>query len=178
MDFMLLLLGIALVSVICAAQGFVKGWKQPRTRPVTKRPMLPSYSIVTDHASLKRKRELRSISIKECETLINASEGVLFVSINEAGERGALPFYNMYALVMTPRQFADEIRWFPHDSCVVLCGDVSLCCSALGLLENAPERPPIYMLRDTPRRWDVAQTNGQKSGHNSDRIDSIPQVHL
>jgi hypothetical protein len=69
MDFMLLLLGITLVSAICAAQGIVKGWKQPRTRPVTKRPMLPSYSIVTDRASLKRKRELRSISINECETL-------------------------------------------------------------------------------------------------------------
>ena len=178
MDFMLLLLGIALVSVICAAQGILKGWKQPRTRPVTKRPMLPSYSIVTYRASLKRKRELRSISIKECETLIRASEGVLFVSINEAGERGSLPFYNVYALVMTPRQFADEIRWFPHDSCVVLCGDVSLCCSALGLLENVPEIPPIYMLRDTPRRWDVAQTNGQISGHSSSRIASIPQVHL
>jgi hypothetical protein len=156
MDFMLLLLGIALVSVICAAQGVVNGWKQPRTRPVTKRPMLPSYSIVTDRASLKRKRELRSISITECETLINASEGVLFVSINEAGERGSLPFCNMYALVMTPRQFADEIRWFPHDSCVVLCGDVSLCCSAIGMLEDAPEIPPIYMLRDSPRHWEVA----------------------
>jgi hypothetical protein len=156
MNFMLLLLGIVLVSVICATQGIVKGWKQPRTRRVTKRPTLPSYSIVVDRTSLKRKCEPRSISIKECETLINASEGVLFVSINEAGERGSLPFYNMYALVMTPRQFADEIRWFPHNSCVVLCGDVSLCCSALGLLENAPEIPPIYILRDTPRRWEVA----------------------
>ncbi len=156
MDFMLLLLGIALVSVICAAQGIVNGWKQPRTRPATKRPMLPSHSIVTDHPSLKRKSELRSISIKECETLINASEGVLFVSITEADERRPLPFYNMYALVMTPHQFASEIRWFPRDRCVVLCGDVSLCCSALGLLENAPEIPPIYMLRDTPRHWEVA----------------------
>jgi hypothetical protein len=178
MDFMLLLLGIALVSVICAVQGIVQGWKQPRGRPVTKRPMLPSGPIVTDRASLKHKRELRSISIKECETLINASEGVLFVSIAEAGERGSPPFYNMYALPMTPRQFADEIRWFPHDSCVVLCGDVSLCCSALGLLDNVVEIPPIYMLRDTPRRWDVAQTTGQRSGHSSDRINSIPQVHI
>ncbi len=156
MDFMLLLLGIVLVSVICAAHGIMKGWKQPRTRPLTKRPMLPSYSIVTDRASLKHKRELRSISIQECETLINASEGVLFISINEAGERRPSPFYNMYALVMTPRQFANESRWFPHDCCVVLCGDVSLCCSSLGLLEDAPEIPPIYLLRDTPRRWEVA----------------------
>jgi hypothetical protein len=178
MDFMLLLLGIVLVSVICAARGIVKGWKQPRTRPVTKRPMLPSYSIVTDRTSLKRKCEPRLISIKECETLINSSEGVLFVSINEPGEKGPLPFYNMYALVMTPRQFADEIRWFPHDSCVVLCGDVSLCCSALGLLENVPEIPPIYTLRDTPRRWEVAKPTGQRSGHSSDWIRSIPKVHL
>jgi hypothetical protein len=156
MNFMLLLLGIVLVSVICAAQGILKGWKQARTRPITKRPTLPSYSIVTDRASFKRKRELRSISVKECETLIHAPGGVLFVSISEAGERGSLPFYNMYALVMTPHQFASEIRWFPPGSCVVLCGDISLCSSVLGLLENVPKIPPIYMLRDTPRRWEVA----------------------
>jgi hypothetical protein len=156
MDFILLLLGTVLVSVICAAHGILKGWKQRRTRPVIKRPTFPSYSIVTDRASFKRKRELRSISIKECETLIHATGGVLFVSINEAGERGALPFYNMYALVMTPRQFASEIRWFPPDSCVVLCGDISLCSSVLGLLENVPRIPPLYMLRDTPRHWKVA----------------------
>jgi hypothetical protein len=178
MDFMLLLLVIAFVSVICAAQGVVRGWKQPRARPVTKRPTLPSYSPVTGRATLKRKRELRSISVKECEALIRAPEGVLFVSINEAGEGGPLPFYDMYALVMTPRQFANEIRWFPPNVCVVLCGDVNLCCSALGLLENVPEIPTIYMLRDTPRRWEVAKPNGQRSGHGSDWIHSIPKVHL
>jgi hypothetical protein len=156
MDFMLLLLGIFLVAVICGARGTVEGWKQSPARPVTPRPMLQSNSIDTGHPSFKRKRELRSISIRECETLIRASDDLLFVSVNETGERRPLPFHNIHALVMTPRQLANELRWFPSNSCVVLCGDVALCSSVLGSLENVPEIPPIYMLRDTPRRWEVA----------------------
>ena len=156
MDFMLFLLGIVLVSVVCAAEGIVKGWKQPRARPVTPRPTLSSSSIDTGRSSFKRKRELQSISIKECETLIHASEGVLFVSVNETGERRPLPFHDTYALFMTPRQLANELRWFPSNSCVVLCGDVSLCSSVLELLENVPEIPPLYMLRDHAGRWEVA----------------------
>lgn len=156
MDLMLLLLGIVLVAVVCAARGIVTGWKQPPARPVTPRPTLPSNSVDTGRASLKRKRELPSISIKECETLIHAPDGVLFVSLNETGERRPLPFHNIYALDMTPRQFANELRWFPSNSCVVLCGDVGLCSSVLGLLENVPEIPPIYMLRDNASRWEVA----------------------
>lgn len=156
MDFMLLLLGIVLVSVICAAQGIVKGWKQPRIRPITKRPTLPSSSSLSGRASLKCKRELRLISIRECETLVRYSDGVLFVAISETGHPRALPFHNMCILNMTPRQFASEVRWFPHDSRVVLCGDINLCCSALELLENVPEIPLIYMLRDTPQRLGVA----------------------
>lgn len=155
MDFMLLLLGIILVSVICAARGIVKGWKQPGTRLATKRP-LPARSAVTASPSWKHKRELQSISIKECETLIHATEGVLFVSVVEEGDRRPPSFYNMYALVMTPLQLAAEIRWFPPDSCVVMCGDVRLCSSVLALLENVPKIPPIFMLRDTPHRWEVA----------------------
>jgi hypothetical protein len=154
MDFMLLLLGIVLVSVVCAAESIVKGWKQPHSRPVTQRPTLSSSSIDTGRSSFKRK--LQSISTRECETLIHASEGVLFVSVNETGERRPLPFHNTYALFMTPRQLANELRWFPSNSCVVLCGDVSLCSSVLELLENVPEIPPIYMLRDSASRWEVA----------------------
>lgn len=154
MDFMLLLLGIVLVSLICAALGVVKGWKQPRTRPVAMQPALSSHS--TSPPYFKRKRKLQTISIRECETLIHTPGGVLFVSVNETGERRPLPFYSMYALVMTPRELANEIRWFPPDSCIVLCGDVSLCCSVLELLENVPEIPPIYKLRHAPFRWEVA----------------------
>ena len=156
MDFMLLLLGIDLVGLICAARGIVEGWKQPPARPVTPRPMLPSNSIAGGHSSFKPKRDLRSISIQECETLIHASDGVLFVSLSENGKRMPLPFYNMYALFMTPRQLANEMRWFPSNTCVILCGEVSLCSSVLGLLENIPEIPPIYMLRDNQSRWEVA----------------------
>jgi hypothetical protein len=157
MDFMLLLLGIVLVAVICAAQRIVTRRKQPPARQDTRRPMSPPNSTATARPSLKGKRQLRSISIEECETLIHESDGVLFVSINDTGQRGPVPFHNMYALAMTPRQFANEVRWFPSHTCVVLCGDVNLCSSVLlGLLENVPEIPPIYMLRDRSSQWEVA----------------------
>jgi hypothetical protein len=156
MDFVLLLLGIVLVAVICAAQRIVTGSKQLPARQDTHRPLSPPNSNTTTRPSLKRKRELRSISVTECETLMHDSDGVLFVSINETGQRGPLPFHDMYALVMTPRQFANEVRWFPSNTCVVLCGDVALCSSALGLLENVPETLPIYMLRNRSSQWEVA----------------------
>ena len=105
---------------------------------------------------MKRKRELQSISIRECETLIHASEGVLFINITETGERRPLPFHNMYALVMTPHQLVSELRWFPPTSCVVLCGDVILCSSVLELLESVPQTPLMYMLKYFPSRFEVA----------------------
>jgi len=156
MDFMLLMVGIVLVAVICAARSIATGWKQPHTRPVASRPMLQFDLNDRGHTPFKHKRELQSISVKECETLIDACEGLLFVSVTETGERGSLPFHNMYALVMTPRQLACEMRWFPSNTCVVLCGDVILCTSVLGLLEDVPEIPPIYMLRGNSSRWEVA----------------------
>jgi hypothetical protein len=175
MDFMLLMLGIVLGAVICAARSIVTGRKQPRTRPVKSPPMLYFDSKDTGHARFKHKRELQSISIKECETLIHASEGVLFVSVNETGDRRPLPFHNMYALVMTPRQLACEIRWFPSDTCVVLYGDVSLCCSALGLLENVPEIPPIYMLRDNQSRWGRMKPVGETKRIHALPLSSLPE---
>jgi hypothetical protein len=156
MDFVLLLLGIVVVAVICAVQRIVTGRKQPPARWRTRLPLFPPNSSATARPSLKRKRELPSISIRECETLIHDSYGVLFVSINETGQRGPLPFHNMFTVVMTPRQFADEVRWFPCNSCVVLFGDANLCSSALGLLEDVPEIPPIYMLRVRSSQWEVA----------------------
>src|ERR1700691_2221003 len=104
MDFMLFMLGIVLVAVICAAGSIVTAWKQPRTPAVKSRPRQYFESKYTGHTAFTHKRELQSISIKECQTLVHASEGVLFISLDEAGERRSLPFYNMYALVMTPRQ--------------------------------------------------------------------------
>jgi hypothetical protein len=154
MDFMLLLLGIVLVAVIGAARGIVEGWKQSPARPIA-RPVLPSSSTDNSRPSMKRKREHQSFSIRECETFINASEGVLFINITETGERRPLPFHNMYALVMTPHQLVSELRWVPPTSCLVLCGDVALCSSVLELLESVPETPPIYML-NPPSRCEVA----------------------
>jgi hypothetical protein len=152
MDFMLLLLGIVLVTVICTVRGIFKG----PARPIAARPVLPSNPIDNGSLSMKRKRELQSISIKECETLLHASDGVLFISVTETGERRPLPFHNMYALVMTPQQLVGQLRWFPATSCLVLCGDVTLCSSVLELLESVPQTPPIYMLKYFPSGCEVA----------------------
>jgi hypothetical protein len=118
--------------------------------------MLPSDLIDNDRPSIKCKRELQSISIRECETLLRGSDGVLFISVTKTGERMPLPFHDMYALVMTPHQLVGEMRWFPPTSCVVLCGDVTLCSSVLELLESVPRIPPIYMLKYFPSRREVA----------------------
>jgi hypothetical protein len=156
MDFMLLLLGIASVAVFCAARSIVTGWRQPRACGFARRALLQNNWVDRGNLPGKRKREMPSISIRECETLIRSTDGVLFVSVNETGECRPLPFHDMYPLVMTPRQLANEVRWFPTNTCVVLCGDAHVCTSALELLENVPEIPPIYMLRDRSRDWEVA----------------------
>ena len=157
MDFMLLLLGITSVAVFCAARSIANAWNLPRARAVTPRSMSQTIRR-TDrgHLPVKRQRELASISIRECETLIRSTDGVLFVTINETGERVPLPFHDVYPLVMTPVQFANEVRWFPSNTCVVLCGGARVCSSALELLENVPEIPPIYMLRGRSSHWEVA----------------------
>jgi hypothetical protein len=156
MDFILFLLGITSVAVFCAARSIVTVWNESRESAVTPRPTLQFDLKDRGHAPFKHKRALQSISIKECETLIRSTDGVLFVTINETGERGLLPFHDMYPLVMTPVQFAGEVRWFPSKTCVVLCGNARQCSLALELLENVPEIPPIYMLRGRSSHWEVA----------------------
>lgn len=156
MDFVLLLLGIVLVAVICAARRIIAGLKQPPARQNTRRPLLPPSSTAIARPAFRRMRDLPSISTRECETLMHGSDCVLFVSLSERGHRRPLPFHNMYALVMTPRQFANEVCWFPSNTCVVLCGDANVCSSVLGLLEDVPEIPPIYRLRDRSSQWEVA----------------------
>jgi hypothetical protein len=155
MDLILLLLGIASTAVFCAARSIVTGWRQPRTRAVAPRTPLQNNGVDTGNLPAKRGRELPSISIRECETLVRSTD-VLFISVNRTGEREPLPFHDMYALVMTPCQLAAEVRWFPSNTCVVLCGDAQLCSSALELLEKVPKIPPVYVLRDRSRDWEVA----------------------
>ncbi len=156
MDFLLLLLGITSVAVFCAARSIVTSWSRPRARVAA--PQAPSQTHWGDRRNLPNRhtRELPSISIRECETLIHSADGVLFVSVNETGECAPPPFHDMYPLVLTPRQFAHEVRWFPSNTCVVLCGDVRLCSSAFEMLDNIPAIPPIFVLRDRASRWEVA----------------------
>jgi hypothetical protein len=155
-DFLLLLLGITCVAVFSAAGSIVTGWGRPRARLAAPQALLQTHWGGRGNIPYKHTRELPSISIRECETLIRSADGVLFISVNETGVCGPLPFHDMYPLVMTPRQFAHEVRWFPSNTCVVLWGDVQLCSSAFEMLENIPAIPPIFVLRDRSRRWEVA----------------------
>jgi hypothetical protein len=86
MDFMLLLLGIASVAVFCATRSIVTGWSQPSEPAVGPRAILQNRGIARGNLPGKRKRELPSISIRECETLVRSTD-VLFVSVNRTGER-------------------------------------------------------------------------------------------
>jgi hypothetical protein len=152
MGFMLVLLGIVLVAVICTAREIVKGWR----RGPEGFPLLQSNRTDACRRSITKKREIRSISVKECETLFHASGDVIFIVVQRSGERRSLPFPEKHALAVTPAHLASELRWIPRSSCVVLCGDMNLCSSTLASLEDIPGAPPIYVLKDGPSRREVA----------------------
>ena len=149
MDFLLLLLGIALLLVICAAQGLLRA-NIPRPIPCS-----IQREDTQEHPPLRCSRRPQSISVRECETLMRHFQGMLFITVSERGERRPLPFYGTYSLVMTPGQIVKELRWFPSKSCVVLCGDPKVCASVFGMLEYDP-KTPMYILRDFSKRSEVA----------------------
>jgi hypothetical protein len=148
MSFMWFLIGIVLVAVVCTAREIVRGWRYGSPKYVVPLPVSCSRSIDSVHPTPIRKRQVKWISIRECESLVLSSNEIAFIALRPAGAEVPLPFPGLHAFTIAPSQLADVLRWLPPScSCVVLCGEVDSCPSILGSLDNTVSFPPVYVLK-------------------------------
>jgi hypothetical protein len=152
MSVMLLLMGIVLVAVACTAREIVRGLRYSSLDYVMRLPLSRSRSIDRVHPTPIRKRQVKWISMRECESLVFSSNNIAFIALRRAGAGMPLPFPGLHAFSIAPSQLADVLRWLPPCSCVVLCGEVDSCSSILGSLDDMAGSPPVYVLKTTTAR--------------------------
>ena len=148
MSFMWLLMGIVLIAAVCTAREIVRGLRYSSQDYVMRLPLSRSRAIDRVHPTPIRKRQVKWISIRECESLVYSSRDIVFIALRRASDRTSLPFPGLHAFSIAPSQLADVLRWLPPGSRVVLCGEVDSCSSILGSLDDAGS-PPIYVLKTT-----------------------------
>lgn len=156
MDVLWLVLGTVFVAVVWTARSIVKSWECAPVRNVRALPPLRPNSTKSLQSNSASRRVIRAISMQECESLVHSADDVIFIVVRAVGDRGPLPFPEMHALAVVPGQLADELRWLPSASCVVLCGAVNLCASELGSLAGGLGSRQIYILRQTSAQSEVA----------------------
>lgn len=155
MDFMWLLIGIVFVAVLCTAHGIVSGHRRRLPECVVPLPAPRFHAIDAVSPCVMPKRQVKWISAKECAALVHTSENVVFIAIRSGSGNKRPSFPGLQALSIAPNQLADVLRWLPPESCVVLSGEVDLCASALGALDEIAASGPVYLLRDTPVHSEV-----------------------
>jgi hypothetical protein len=148
MSFMWLLMGIVLIAAVCTAREIVRGLRYGPSGYGVPRLLSPSRSIDVVHPAPVRKRQVKWISMRECESLVYSSRDIVFIALRRASDRTSLPFPGLHAFSIAPSQLTDVLRWLPPGSRVVLCGEVDSCSSILGSLDDAGS-PPIYVLKTT-----------------------------
>jgi hypothetical protein len=153
---MWLLIGIVFVVVLCTARGIVRG--QKRRLPECVVPLPPSrfHSIDAIFPGAMPKRQVKWISAKECASLVHTSDNVVFIAIRSGSRNKRPSFPGLQSLSIAPNQLADVLRWLPPESCIVLSGEVDLCASALGSLDDIASSGPVYVLSDGPVHSEVA----------------------
>ena len=152
MSFILLLMGVVLVAVVCTAREVVRGLRYSSLDYVMRLPLSSSRSIDRVHPTPIRRRQVKWISMRECESLVFSSNNIAFIALRRAGAGMPLPFPGLHAFSIAPSQLADVLRWLPPCSCVVLCGEVDSCSSILGSLDDMAGSPPVYVLKTTTAR--------------------------
>ena len=83
--------------------------------------------------------------MKECERLVQTSGNVVFIALKKESAGKPLPLLPMHAMSIDPGELVDVLKLIP-DSYVVLCGEVDLCSSILGSLEDVAGSMPVYLL--------------------------------
>ena len=152
MNFMWLLIGIVVVAVICTAREVVKGWRHKLPESMVSVPSPHFHSLGAFRPSSIPKRQVKRISMTECERLIHTSENVVFTSVREGSGGKRLPFPEMHVMSIAPNELVDVLKLIPECCVVVLCGEVELSSSILGSLADAAGSAPVHVLEKPPPR--------------------------
>lgn len=147
MNFLWLTFAIAFVAVICLAGEFiVRSWhRNPPECVVPLYPVRPG-SVDTLRPSVMRKRCARWISMNECEKLLYSGDNVVLITVRSSNNHEPAPFGRMNNLSVPPNQLIDVLQWLPPNACVVLDGELGLCCSIVEPLEGETGSASLYLL--------------------------------
>jgi hypothetical protein len=157
MNFIWLLVGIPVVAIIFSAREIVRDWRHRLPERVV--PLNPVRFPLVDAVPppAMPKRPIKWISMKDCEGVVHNSSNVVFIEIRSGSEGKPLPFPATHVLSIAPSQLVDVLRWLPPDSCVVLWGEVDLCSSILGSLDDVAGSASIYVFKGEPAHSEVGR---------------------
>ena len=69
---------------------------------------------------VQKRREIKWISTKECETLLRSCEEVIFIDLRSHVRREPLPFPLAHVLYVDSSQLLDILKWLPAASSAML----------------------------------------------------------
>ena len=156
MDLLLFLIETVVVAVvICTARVFVRGrrHKPPECVAPLRSPRLSPIDMACPLT--RHERQVKPISISECEKLVYNFDNVVFIALRQGSERIPLPFPAMHAVSVAPSELVDILKLIP-DCFVVLCGEVDLGSPILDRLEDIARSRPVYVLEAAPEHAEVA----------------------
>jgi hypothetical protein len=101
-------------------------------------------------------REIRWISMTECEDLIHTSSDIIFIDLGSPDEEKHFPHLADHVLSISPNHILDVLRWLPPETTVVLYGASDLCTSMIWTVRNLAGVAPVYVLKAAAIHSEVA----------------------
>jgi hypothetical protein len=102
------------------------------------------------------RREIRWVSMNECEDLIHTSTDIIFIDLGSPDEEKHFPIEAEHVLSISPSNILDVLQWLPPETTVVLYGASDLCTSMIWTVRNLAGVAPVYVLKAPAIHSEVA----------------------
>lgn len=155
MDFIWLLLGLVLLSLLCTA---VRNRREKKQKlPACVVPLPPTSSPSANaFFFLNIGREMKWITANELRALKEKSNDLIVIDCRPDRFRRLAEFAGSSALSIRPEQLVEVLNWLPANRSAVLCGASDLCRSPVMKMDHRRGLAPVYVLKDDPFRQEAA----------------------
>lgn len=148
MEFIWIFLAMPVVSFLCSA--YLIARDNRRKLPDCVVPLSTSglWSAKTKTSTpTSCGREIRWISMKECEDIIRTSSDVVLINLEPSEEGKQLPIPDEHVLSISPSHVLNVVQWLPPETTVVLYGASDLCASMIWTARSLAGVAPVYVVK-------------------------------
>jgi hypothetical protein len=156
MDFIWFFVAMPVVSFLCTAYLIAKDHRRKLPDCVVPLSTSNSWSARKTLNPPSRGREIRWISMEECEDIIRISSDVVFIDLGPPGEGKQLPIPAAHVLSISPSHVLEVVQWLPSEATVLLYGASDLCASMIWAARSLAGVAPVYVVKAAPVHSKVA----------------------